>query len=140
VYPFAWEAYHNGSTLLTHPDLQIEITEPHNAVRPHSSGCHIWWDRPPIRCGIRTEIESAVRLLLIQWRCPAGPRGGGQGADGLVVWGSLWEPGTKSQPNAQWGPYGKDSPYMDYVRTQTGPMIQHFRAAAADCAKAVRAD
>lgn len=58
----------------------------------------------------------------------------GQGADGLVVWGSLWEPGTAAHPNAQWGPYGKDSAYMDYVRTQTGPMIQRFRAVAADCA------
>lgn len=34
VYPFAWEAYHNGSALLTHQDLKIEIIEPYNAVRP----------------------------------------------------------------------------------------------------------
>lgn len=60
-----------------------------------------------------------------------------KGADGLVVWGSLWEPGTAAHPNAQWGPYGKDSPYQDYVRTQTGPMIQHFRAVAVDCANEV---
>jgi len=61
-----------------------------------------------------------------------------QGADGLVIWGSMWEPGSAAHPNAQWGPYGEDSSYLEYVKTETGPMVQHFQAAAADCAKAVR--
>jgi hyaluronoglucosaminidase len=39
VYPFAWECYHNGSTLLSDADLQSEIIEPYNAG---ASGVVVW--------------------------------------------------------------------------------------------------
>ena len=39
VYPFAWECYHNGSTLLTPADLEIEMTKPYNAG---ADGLVIW--------------------------------------------------------------------------------------------------
>jgi hypothetical protein len=39
VYPFAWECYHNGSTLLSYADLQTEIIEPYNAG---ASGVVVW--------------------------------------------------------------------------------------------------
>ena len=39
VYPFAWEAYHNGSTLLTHADAIIDFLSPFNSG---ADGLVIW--------------------------------------------------------------------------------------------------
>ena len=39
VYPFAWECYHNGSTLLTHEDAVIDMLSPYNAG---ADGLVVW--------------------------------------------------------------------------------------------------
>ena len=43
VYPFAWQCYHNGSTLLSYDDLQSEIIEPYNAG---ADGVVVWGCKP----------------------------------------------------------------------------------------------
>jgi hypothetical protein len=39
VYPFAWECYHNGTTRLSHTDLEIDVVAPYNAG---ADGLVVW--------------------------------------------------------------------------------------------------
>eukprot|EP01052_Picozoa_sp_SAG31_P046334 SAG31_NODE_8818_length_1382_cov_1.386594_1_plen_369_part_00 len=50
VFPFAWECYHNGSTLLSYDDLQSEIIGPYEAG---ADGVVVWGCKPHVANPLR---------------------------------------------------------------------------------------
>ena len=79
VYPFAWQCYHNGTTLLSYDDLQSELIEPYNAalsLQDLLEYCHQaraaarrrprWQDCVEMERSRRQLILSA--LCVLRWR------------------------------------------------------------------------
>ena len=61
VYPFAWQCYHNGSTLLSYDDLQSEIIEPYNAG---ADGVVVWGCKPQTTpCELRVCLSECANVV-----------------------------------------------------------------------------
>ena len=85
VLPFVWEAYSNGSSLLSHSDLSLELLSPYD-----------------------------------------------YGADGLVIWGYS-SAVANADSTAECG--RNRASYLEYVRTETGPLLLEFKGRASGCAR-----
>ena len=111
VYPFAWQCYHNGTTLLSYDDLQSELIEPYNAG---ADGVVVWGCEPP------PDLFLGA-CSLSECVCHADTAGKVEG-------GGLYSP--KPDKYSSW------RPYLHYVANETGPLVAQFRQRAGDCARA----